>query len=43
MRPRKPRAIALRQLGWATLVAHLIFGVTTAGMYWQLERHGLDR
>ena len=28
--------------GWATLMAHLIFGVTTAGMYWQLERRGLD-
>lgn len=29
--------------GWATLVAHLIFGITTAGMYWQLERRDPDR
>ncbi|MGS0740559.1 hypothetical protein ACVBEF_01785 [Glaciimonas sp. GG7] len=25
--------------GWAALIAHLIFGLVTAGMYWTLERH----
>ena len=28
--------------GWATLVAHLIFGTIAAGMYWQLERRSLE-
>jgi hypothetical protein len=29
--------------GWATLAAHLIFGMVAAVMYWKLERRGLDR
>jgi hypothetical protein len=32
MRPRKPRAIALRQLGWAALVAFAAKGVVTASL-----------
>jgi hypothetical protein len=29
--------------GWPTLVAHLIFGMAAAVMYWKLERRGLDQ
>ena len=29
--------------GWPTLVAHLIFGMTAAAMYWKLERRELER
>jgi hypothetical protein len=28
--------------GWATLVAHLIFGMSTAAMYWQLQRSDIE-
>jgi len=28
--------------GWPTLVAHLIFGMTAAAMYWKLERRELE-
>lgn len=29
--------------GAATLVTHLIFGMTAALLYWKLDRHGADR
>lgn len=28
---------------WSTLLAHIIFGMVAAILYWQLEGHGLDR
>lgn len=28
--------------GWSTLVAHLVFGVTAALLYWKLARRGAD-
>jgi hypothetical protein len=29
--------------GWATLVAHLVFGVSAALLYWKLARRGVAR
>jgi hypothetical protein len=29
--------------GWATLGAHLVFGIVAAVMYWKLNRQGVDR
>lgn len=29
--------------GWATLAAHLVFGVVTAMLYWKLAARGMDR
>lgn len=29
--------------GWATVVAHLIFGMVAAAMYWKMERRELER
>jgi hypothetical protein len=29
--------------GWATLIAHLVFGMTAAVLYWKFDRHFTDR
>jgi hypothetical protein len=30
----------LEMRGWATLIAHLVLGLTAAGLYWKLRREG---
>jgi hypothetical protein len=29
--------------GWSTLIAHLVFGMTAAFLYWKFDRHLADR
>ncbi|MEW6703983.1 MAG: hypothetical protein AB1430_03940 [Pseudomonadota bacterium] len=29
--------------GWSTLIAHLVFGMTAAFLYWKFDRHFTDR